>query len=159
MSLGHFGVDFFESDAGSPSFNTSLKSGGNGKIFVKTLSESAVAANVPVFLWYAEGSTYESTALGASYLGAVGVPEAAIASGCLGWVQVRGVASNVQFGTGDASGSAGNAVFWGAGAVGASSSAVNGFTHQIGVVVGTELNGSTTGDIFLWGRFDRTPQA
>ena len=158
--LEHFGVDFFENDAGTTSFNTTLKSGGNGKIYLKAYAPSEASANMPMFLFFRQGSTYEATVLGASYVGAVGVAETRIASGCVGWIQIRGHASNVQFGTADASGSQGNAVFWGAGALGASSSAAGlGLTHQVGVVIGTELNGSTTGDIFLWGRMDRTPQA
>jgi len=157
--LQHFSVDFFESDAGTASFNTTIKSGGNGKIYVKAYAPDGVLANAAAFLKYKEGSTYLATQLQASVIGPIGVAEEVVASGCVGWIQIRGHASNVQFGTADASGSQGNAVFWGNAALGASSSAAMGLLHQVGVVIGTELNGSTTGDIFLWGRFDRTPQA
>ena len=132
------------------SFNTSFRSG-NGKAFVQAYATSGMVANTPYAIQLM-GSGYNATIFAASIWAYVGVPERVTASGCVGWVQIRGEVNDVQFGTADASGPAGHSVFWGAAALGASSSipAYNPVIGQVGCLLET-VDESTTANIWLAG--------
>lgn len=139
------------------SFNTNFRAG-NGKAFVQAYATSGMVADTPYMIQFA-GSGYTATILAASNYAYVGVPERVVASGCVGWVQVRGRRDGVQGGAGDYMGSQGHAVFWGAAALGASTSAYSGLLHQVGVLL-EDLGGGacTTANLYLLGRW-ATPQA
>jgi hypothetical protein len=127
-----FGTDFIDNDA---SFNTQLRKGPGGAIYVQAVVADAAAANTPVAVRQ-NGSTYYATALAASegyaYVG-VEKDGAAIASGCVGWIQIRGAASGVQAGAADVLCSQGHSIFWGAAALGASTSAYT-MSHSSGQI-------------------------
>lgn len=144
-------------DSDSSSFNTTFRSG-NGKAFVQAYAAGGMVADTPYAIQYA-GSGYNATILAASIWAYVGVPDRVTASGCVGWVQIRGERDGVQCGTTDCLGSQGHSVFWGAAALGVSSSAFQGLTHQVGVLL-EDLGGgaSTTANMFLTGLW-ATPQA
>jgi hypothetical protein len=144
----------------SASFDVDMRSG-NGKVFLKAYATSGMVANTPMMVQFS-GSGYSASILAASNYAYVGVPEGSnsVASGCVGWVQIRGFVSGVQFGTGDLLGSQGHSVFWGAAALGASTSLYEGLEHQVGVLMEDTAAGtsSTTGDIFLVGMW-ATPRS
>jgi len=141
------------------SFDINMRSGGP-KVSVKAYATSGMVANTPYMVQFA-GSGYNASILAASNYAYVGVHEGgkALASGCTGWVQIRGPVDDVQFGTADASGSQGHAVFWGAAAVGASSSAFEGLhkVGQIGVLL-ESVDESTTANLYLTGAW-ATPRS
>jgi hypothetical protein len=112
---------------------------------------SAIAANTPVYC-LPMGSGLMATALAASTYGVVGVANEAVSSGCMGWIQIEGKASDVQCGAADCVGSVGHAVFWGATALGASTSAYLGVLSQVGMLL-EEVNASTTCTIYLTGTY------
>ena len=134
------------------SFNTHMRSG-NGKVYLEAYATSGMVADTPYMVQWG-GSGYNASILAASNFAYVGVPDdgKAVASGCLGWVQVRGYVSGVQCGTTDLLASQGHSVFWGAAALGASTSLYEGLDHQVAVLM-EDLGGgaSTTGNIFLTG--------
>ena len=142
------------------SFNTRLKSGGPN-VFVQAYAANGVTANTPQLVQWS-GSTFAATAISActSQVGYCGYPEggAAIASGCMGWVQIRGnLGSNVQGFVATAfTGSVGHSVFMGvtatAGGLGATSSGNvgNPAIGQVGVLL-EEASGSLTTTVYLTG--------
>jgi len=137
--------------------NTRFRAG-NGKVFVEAYATSGMVADTPYAIQFG-GSGYTATILAASIYAYVGVPESVTASGCVGWVQIRGERDGVQGGTTDFKGSQGHAIFWGAAALGASTSAYAGLKHQVGILL-EDLGGggSTTANIYLTGIW-ATPQA
>ena len=145
------GNDFIDT---ASSFDTAVKAGTDGKMFVRAYATSGAGLKTPqMVLWH--GSGYAATALAAGARAHVGVPEEAIASGCVGWIQVRGYASNVQgAATSLTAGSFGHAIYWGgATGIGCSASAYVGVASQIGVLMedlGAAAN-STTANIWLNG--------
>ena len=71
-------------------------------MFLKAYATSGMVANTPYAIQWG-GSGYTATILAASIYGYVGVPEGsnAVASGCEGWVQIRGYVEGVQCGAAD----------------------------------------------------------
>lgn len=149
-------VDNIDNNA---SFNSQMRAG-NGNVSLRAYATSGMVADTPYAVQWM-GSGYNATILAASIYAYVGVPEGgkAVASGCMGWVQVRGYRTGVQGGTTDFMGSQGHSIFWGAAALGASTSAYQGLLHQVGVLM-EDLGGgaSTTANIYLTGIW-ATPQA
>ena len=87
-----------------------------------------------------------------------GIASAAIASGCEGWVTIRGPVSSASSpATLLMTGSIGHAVYWDPTATGAlggltaSSSAYVGALHQVGFLLSTSVTGTLVADIFLTG--------
>jgi len=141
------------------SFNFQTKESRDGRVYIYALATGAAALLVPRFVQF-KGSTYEATELQASYTGRVGVPIAAIASGCMGWFQIRGFCSNVQ-GAGSAlKGSFGHAVYCSAAGVAASDGTYTGKREQFAILA-EDVGGdaSTTANMWLLGRDDITPLA
>ena len=136
----------------SSSFNVHMRSGGPN-VYVEAYATSGMVADTPYMIQHM-GSGYSATILAASNYAYVGIPYGgnALASGCVGWVQIRGQVDDVQCGTTDMKGSVGHNVFWGAAALGASTSANEGIQTlgQVGVLL-EEANASTTTDIYLTG--------
>ena len=147
------GSDFIDNDA---SFNTQLKREG-AKVFVQTYATSGMVADTPYAVQFM-GSGYNATALAASIYAYVGVHKdgEALASGCVGWVQIRGNVENVQAAATSVTGSVGHAVYWaGATGLGASSSANTGNpTVMVGVLTDDHSGGgSTTINMYLCGLY------
>lgn len=145
------GTDYLENNS---SFNTMMKREG-ARIFVKAYATSGVVANTPMAVQWM-GSGYNATALAASIYAYVGVPEngEAIASGCMGWMQIRGDVDDVQGATASFTGSVGHNVYWaGATGLGATTSAnVGNPALSVGVLT-EETSSSTTGNIYLCGYY------
>uniref|UniRef100_A0A6H1ZU79 Tail protein n=1 Tax=viral metagenome TaxID=1070528 RepID=A0A6H1ZU79_9ZZZZ len=139
------------------SFNTSFRSG-NGKAFVQAYATSGMVANTPYAVKFT-GSGYSATILVASIYAYVGVPERITASGCVGWVQIRGPVEGLQASAAESVGSVGHAISWEVATVFASSSANqgNGERGQIGVLT-KAANASTTLNVYLTGVW-ATPKA
>jgi len=148
------GSDFIDNNA---SFNTVTKRNG-AKLFVQAYATSGIVANTPMVVAFM-GSGYNATVLAASLYGYVGVPEAAVASGCVGWVQIRGPVAGVQASAAESTGSVGHIIQWHAGTISASSSTYLGdpTLGEIGLLT-TEADASTTLDIYLTGMW-ATPVA
>ncbi len=134
------------------SFNVHQRAGGPN-VYVEAYATSGMVANTPYMIQHM-GSGYSATILAASNYAYVGFPDggAALASGCVGWVQIRGQVNDAQCGAADMKGSVGHSVFWGAAALGASTSVNEGLhtVGQIGVLL-EEADASTTTDIYLTG--------
>jgi len=139
------------------SFNTSFRSG-NGKAFVQAYAESGIVANTPMLIQFG-GSGYVATLISActNEQGWCGVPERVLASGCVGWVQVRGQVDGTQSPISSFyTGSVGHAVIMGATATAGGLHATGGantgnqIAGQVGVLL-EETNNSTTGNIYLTG--------
>ncbi len=144
------GSDFIDNNT---SFNTAMKHDGPN-VFIQAYATSGIVANTPMAIQFM-GSGYNATVLIASIYGYVGVPEdgAALASGCVGWVQIAGKASDVQGADTSFSGSVGHNVYWAGGTgLGAtvSGNVGNQDIGQVGVLL-EETDDSTTGLIFLTG--------
>jgi len=139
------------------SFNTSFRSG-NGKAFVQAYATSGMVANTPYAVTFA-GSGYAATVLAASIYAFVGVPERVTASGCVGWVQIRGHVEDVQASAAESTGSVGHIIQWHAGTICASSSTYLGdpTLGDIGMLT-QEAAASTTLNIWLTGMW-ATPVA
>ncbi|KKK48024.1 hypothetical protein LCGC14_3149310, partial [marine sediment metagenome] len=90
-----------------------------------------------------------------SLKGLVGVASAAIASGCIGWVTVRGLVDDASSPASvDFTGSIGDAVFFaGTSGLGASSSTYLGAVHQIGFLAEdlSTVGATNQANIFLTG--------
>lgn len=140
----------FSADTDSSFTSPDFRAEGTKK-FVRAYCGSAIAANTPVYT-LPMGSGLFCTALAASTYGVVGVANDAITSASWGWIQVEGKCSDVQCGAGDCLGSVGHAVFWGAAALGASTSAYLGVLSQVGILL-EEVNASTTCTIYLTGTY------
>jgi len=141
------------------SFNTMFHADG-GKVFIQAYATSGIVANTPMLVQFM-GSGYNATLISActSEAGFGGYPKdgKALASGCVGWVQVRGKIEDVQaFVATGFTGSVGHSVFMGAtataGGFGATSSANvgNGAIGQIGVLL-EAASGSLTTTMYLTG--------
>jgi len=146
------GTDYVESGG---TFSANLKSGGDGRILCKVYATSGWLAKTLQHVSYnyttSDNTWFQPKAVG-SGKGLVGIASDAIASGCLGWVTVRGPVTDasssatVQF-----TGSIGHAVFFcDASGMGASSSAYLGLDHQIGVLL-EMATGTQAANIFLMG--------
>lgn len=141
------------------SFNTQYKTDRSGKAYVYGYAESAGVLGTPYFLLWA-GSTYAATAIAASTVGLVGVPPGAIASGCVGWYQVRGFCSDLQCGGTKIDGSFGHAVYCSAAGVACSDTAFTGEDEQFAVLAeDCGGGGSTTANVWLRGNVHTTPLA
>lgn len=141
------GSDFIDNNA---SFNTSMKRNGPN-VYVQAYATSGMTENTPYMIQFM-GSGYKATGLAASHYAFVGVPEGtqSVASGCVGWVQIRGQVDDIQGSAAEAVGSVGHAVAWTGGTLYASSSAYSGLNHQIGVLTAA-ANASTSLSIYLIG--------
>ena len=141
--------DNINNDASS--FNISMRAGAS-KVFVEAYATSGMVANTPYAISFA-GSGYNATVLVASIYAVPGVPERAVASGCMGWVQIRGNVEGVQASAAESTGSVGHTVFWTAAAIAASTSANRGY-HQLGQigVLTKAAAASTTLNMWLFGR-------
>jgi hypothetical protein len=131
------GTDFAESGG---TFSANIKSDGAGRILAKVYATSGMLTKTGYLLNYqyttSDNGWFQPMAAGSNY-GLFGIASDAIASGCVGWVTIRGPVDNasssatVQF-----TGSIGHAVFFTtASGMGASSSAYVAFPHQIGVLL------------------------
>jgi len=146
------GSDYIDNDS---SFNTVMRKDGD-RVFVKAYATSGAAANTPKYILWS-GSCFAATAVVASAYGYIGVVQDAnaIASGCVGWVQIRGLVSDCQaYAAAGFTGSVGHSVFIlgttvGLGATG-SAYVGNPDIGQCGVLA-QYANSSTTADIFLTG--------
>jgi hypothetical protein len=143
------GMDFIDN---SGTYGPTAKKGADGAFFVKALALSGTAADTPTLIQQ-DASVLAATALAASIRGTVGVPEAAVATGSVGWYQIRGRRDNVQGAAGSFTGSVGHAVYWaGATGLGANSSANSGLASNVGVLI-EGVSSSTTANIYLFGNF------
>ena len=147
------GSDSINNNSGS--FNTSMRREGPN-VYIETYAESGIVANSPAEIrWKGSGYTAGSMNHTASRKAYIGIPRngAAIASGCVGWVQVRGKVEDAQ-GAGSLyfSGSIGHGVYWVASSsgIGASGSAYLVDGNHVGFLL-QEGNVSTTADIYLTG--------
>ena len=124
---------------------------GNGKAFVKAYAGGGMVANTPYAVQFS-ASLYNATVLVASIWGMVGVPVGVVASGCTGWVQVRGHVEDVQASAAESIGSVGHMISWHAGTICASSSTHIGspYIGDVGMLT-KYANSSTTLNIYLTG--------
>jgi len=146
------GNDFVDT---SSSFDTAMKAGSNGALFVRAYATSGALMGVPKpILWH--GSGYAATALHASIRGVLGIANDTVASGCVGWFQIRGYVADAQGGATCFAGSYGHAVYWGgATGLGCSSSAFTGISHMVAIMAEDVGGGSsTTANIYLIGKLD-----
>jgi len=146
--------DFHEDGA---TFSANIKSGGDGKVFVKVYATSGMVAKSPYRIDYGyttnTGAVWlQPQALATNpMVGLIGIPSGAVASGCVGWVQVRGPVLDVSFAVASQTGSIGDAVSWASAAgLKATSSTYIGAVHQVGILL-AEATGTNTGDILLVG--------
>ena len=84
-------------------------------------------------------------------IGLIGVASDVVASGCNGWIQIRGPIGSVSFGVASQTGSAGHAIFWGSSAgLKATSSTYIGAVHQVGILTDS-IAGTNTASLLLVG--------
>jgi len=150
------GTDMFEGDGAAATFHSLIKSAGNGKVVAKVYASSNLVMGTPyvVRTAYATGggAWFQATELAASSIGLVGIPTTAIASGCVGWVTVRGIVDDAQAPAESFTGSVGKAIYWGgATGIGCSSTTYIGAAHHVGIMITTAANASTTCTILLTG--------
>lgn len=146
------GTDFFESGATN---SATIKSDGAGRILCEVYATSGMLAKSIYHIgqfYTTSGDRWLQPYTIGSKTGLVGIASGAIASGCVGWVTIRGPvddassSATVQF-----TGSIGHAVFFADGSgMGASSSAYAGLSHQIGFLL-EEGTGTYVANIFLTG--------
>lgn len=146
--------DFYEDGT----FAANLKSDGGGAIAVKVYATSGCVAKTPYWVTYRypeSGSHYmQATGLNASVKGLIGVASAAITSGCVGWVTIRGPVTDAAGAATSFTGSTGHSVYWGgATGIGATGSAFHGLIHQVGFLL-EDTSSSTTANIFLVGNLN-----
>jgi len=146
--------DFIEGEA---TFAANLKSGGDGKVLVEVYATSGMVAKSPYRIDYGYttntgGRWLQPQAMATNpMVGLIGVASDVCASGCLGWVQIRGPILAVSFAVASQTGSIGDAVSWASAAgLKATSSTYIGAVHQVGVFI-SEATGTNTGDILLVG--------
>ena len=145
------GTDFINTDA---SFDISMKRNGPS-VFLRSWAENGVDENTPVMIQFG-GSGYNATAIAASNICYIGVPEGtqSVGAGSWGWFQITGPVDDVQGAATSFTGSIGHAVHWAAGTgLGASGSAYVGASPSLGRI-GTlreYTNESTTANIYLTG--------
>ena len=152
------GSDFTEGDGADATFAARMKSGGNGKVLVEVYCTSGMVAATPYRLDY----VYTTESAGAMWLqprtfatnparSLIGVASDAVASGCNGWIQIRGQIASVSFAVASQTGSMGHAVFYtDSSGLGASSSAYLGAMHQCGFLI-EEATATLAINIFLTG--------
>ena len=153
------GTDMFEGDGDAATFHAIIKSHGNGQVVVKTYATSGWTAKRPYILSYYCATDdnipwFSPIPSGVGAVGLVGVASGAIASGCVGWVTVRGTVIDASAPASvDFTGSIGDAVFYtDTSGMGASSSAYLGAAHQIGFLIEDLAAGATNVvNIFLTG--------
>jgi len=146
------GTDFINSDA-STYFAPTIKSGDYGKVYVKAYATSGMAVDKGCLLNFGHSTNYEghfATALVASVIGVFGYNESAIASGCTGWITVRGFVDSAQGQTGSFQGSIGHAVYFCASGIGVADGAFVGGSSQIGLIH-ADIDACTTATIYLVG--------
>lgn len=149
--------DFFEGDGAAATFGVSLKSGGNGQVFVKVYATSGMIAK-NVYIIEQNYTTADSYWMQPRVIatnpsaGLLGIPNTVVASGCVGWVQVRGPVSAASFATASQTGEVGHAVFWAsASGLKSTGSAYIGAVHQVGVLL-EEIAGGNSANIYLSGK-------
>lgn len=153
------GTDFIESGG---TFSATIKSDGAGRVLAYVYATSGMLAKsiYHVGQFYATSGTpwLQPYTIG-SKTGLVGIASGAIASGCCGWVTIRGQvddassSATVQF-----TGSIGHAVFFAdASGMGASSSAYSGLNHQIGFLL-EQATGTYVANVFLTGNLNAIAQ-
>ena len=150
------GTDMFEGDGAAATFHSLIKSAGNGKVVAKVYASSNLVAKTPYMVrpYYstADANWFQATELSASGVGLVGIPSMAIASGCVGWVTVRGIVDDAIGAATSFTGSVGKAVYHqGATGIGCAASTYAGLPWQIGIQLTTVTNQSTTATIYLTG--------
>jgi len=103
------GTDYMCNDA---SVDLSMKRNGPS-VFLKAYATSGAVENFPVMI-QPGGSGYNATAIAETNYCYIGIPEGtqAVASGCVGWFQIRGPVDNVQGASTSMAGSIGHAVYW-----------------------------------------------
>jgi len=150
------GSDFFESGG---TYSATIKSDGAGRVLAYVYATSGWTAKRAYAIGpcYATGGAFFTPLMGAggtstSAQGLYGVASGAIASGCMGWVTIRGPvddassAATVEF-----TGSIGHSVFLAAGSgMGASTSSYQGRAHQIGFLL-EEATATLACNVFLTG--------
>ena len=141
------------------SFNTTMRSG-DGNVFVQAYAAGGIVANTPMLAQWA-GSGFAATVISActAECGYCCYPKdgTALASGCVGWVQIRGKILEVQsdWATGY-TGSVGHVVVMGATATAGGLYATTGantgnpITGEVGVLL-EEANASLTTTVWLTG--------
>lgn len=141
------------------SFNTMMKAG-DAKVFVQAYAGSGIVANTPMLVQWS-GSGFAATLISActAEMGYCGYHRdgTTLASGCVGWVQIRGKIEDVQsdWATGY-TGSVGHAVVMGATATAGGLYATSGANTgnpvigQVGVLL-EEASGSLTTTMYLTG--------
>lgn len=149
------GTDFFESGG---TYSATIKSDGAGRILCYVYATSGMLTKTAYHIgqfYTTSGTCWLQPYTVGSKTGLVGISSGAIASGCCGWVTIRGPvddassSATVQF-----TGSIGHAVFLAdASGMGASSSAYAGLSHQIGVLL-EEATGTYVANIFLTGNLN-----
>jgi hypothetical protein len=148
-------TDFHEGDGAAATFHARIKSGGNGSLWAQVYASSGCVSRTPHFVSYGYTTSgngwLQATAISASQVGIIGLPSGAIASGCVGWVQIRGAFDNVAGPATSFTGSIGHAVYWGgATGLGATGSAYRGLPYHVGFLL-EGVSSSTTANIFLAG--------
>jgi hypothetical protein len=145
--------DFAEGDG---TFSAQLKNAGDGRIMAKVYASGGCVSRTPYYVSYGYTTNtsacwFQATVLTASLKGLLGVASDVIASGCMGWVTIRGPVDDAAGPATSFTGSCGHSVYWGgATGIGATSSAYVGYVHQVGVLM-QDTNSSTTANIFLTG--------
>ena len=156
--------DFFEGDGADATFSARLKSGGNGKILVQVYATSGMVAKSPYRVDYGYTTSGNGWFIPQSMAtnpmaGLIGVASDVCASGCVGWVQIRGPIEAVSFAVASQTGSIGDAVSWASAAgLKATSSTYIGAVHQVGILT-AQATGTNTGDIFLVGNCNAESRA
>ena len=154
-------TDFAEGNEDG-TFTIHLKSGGNGQILVKVYATSGMTAKrmYPLGYFYSTSangwfSPIGASTAGASQKGLPGIASEGIATGCVGWVTIRGTVLDASSpATVDFTGSIGNAITWaGASGMSASSSSYIGAVHQIGFLIEdlSTVGATNAANIFLTG--------
>lgn len=149
------GTDHFESGG---SYSATIKSDNAGRILAYVYATSGMLTKTLYHIgqfYTTDGSCWLQPYTVGSKTGLVGIASAAIASGCVGWVTIRGPVSGASASaTVEFTGSIGHAVFFAdASGMGASSSAYNGLPHQIGFLM-EEATATLAADIFLTGNLN-----
>ncbi len=148
--------DFSEGDGALATFHAAMKSGGNGSVWVEVYATSGMVSKTPYICEYnyttsGNGWFQPSVIATNPAVGVLGFSSGTLASGCLGWVKIRGLVEDAQGAATSLTGSIGHAVYWaGATGIGATGSAYVGAAHQVGVLA-AYVNESTTGTIYLTG--------
>lgn len=144
------GTDMFEGDS---TFSQGLKSGANGALYARVYCTSGMLTKSPYILksvyatgvgmWYGAASL---TGFGDSWTGLIGIASGAIASGCMGWAQIRGVVENATSPTSvDFVGSIGHAIYWGgASGLGCTTSVYTGDPTEVGMLIAGSSDATAT---------------